>query len=150
MTIKSQRDFLAGLFLIAVGGGFAIGATQYSFGVASKPGPGYFPLGLGVILAILGLIVLVTSFVRKVEGGDPVGAIPWRPLICVVGALVFFGFALPRVGFVISFPLMIIFTAMAGDEFRWKDAILNAVVLTVFSYGIFVAGLKLNIPLWPG
>ena len=93
--------------------------------------------------------MLVTSFVRKVEDGDPVGAIPWRPLICVVGALVFFGFALPRVGFVISFPLMIVFTAMAGDEFRWKEAILNAVLLTAFSYGIFVAGLKLTIPLWP-
>ena len=149
MTIRSQRDFLAGLFLIAVGGGFAVGATQYSFGVAARPGPGYFPLGLGIILAILGLIVLVTSFVRKVEGGDPVGTIPWRPLICVVGALVFFGFALPRVGFVISFPLMIIFTAMASDEFRWKEAIFNAALLTAFSYGIFVAGLKLNIPLWP-
>jgi len=150
MTIRSQRDFLAGLFLVIVGGAFAIGATQYNFGIAARPGPGYFPLGLGIILAVLGLIVLATSLVRKVEGGDPVGSIPWRPLICVVGALVFFGFALPRVGFVISFPLMIVFTAMAGDEFRWKDAILNAVVLTVFSYGIFVAGLKLNIPLWPG
>jgi len=149
MTIRSQRDFLAGLFLIAVGGGFAIGATQYNFGIAARPGPGYFPLGLGIILAILGLIVLATSFVRNVEGGDPVGSIPWRPLICVVGALAFFGFALPRVGFVISFPLMIIFTAMAGDEFRWKEAIFNAALLTAFSYGIFVAGLKLNIPLWP-
>ncbi|MBK7080892.1 MAG: tripartite tricarboxylate transporter TctB family protein [Betaproteobacteria bacterium] len=149
MTIRSQRDFLAGLFLVIVGGAFAIGATQYNFGIASRPGPGYFPLGLGLILAVLGLIVLATSLVREIEGGDPVGSIPWRPLICIAGALVFFGFALPRVGFVISFPLMIVFTAMAGDEFRWKEAIFNAVLLTAFSYGVFVAGLKLTIPLWP-
>lgn len=149
MKIGSQRDFYSGLFLIVVGGAFAIGATQYNFGVSSKPGPGYFPLGLGIILVILGLVVLLTSLGRDVEDGDPIGAIPWRPLICIVGALVFFGFALPRIGFVISFPLMIIITAFAGDEFRWKEAMLNAVVLTAFSYGIFIAGLKLTIPVWP-
>ena len=30
-----------------------------------------------------------------------------------------------------------------------KDFFINAALLTAFSYGIFVAGLKLNIPLWP-
>ena len=65
MTIRSQRDFLAGLFLVIVGGAFAIGATQYNFGIASRPGPGYFPLGLGLILTVLGLIVLATSLVRS-------------------------------------------------------------------------------------
>ncbi len=149
MRIGSQRDFFAGLFLVVVGVGFAIGATQYSFGVASKPGPGYFPLGLSVMLVLLGLGIVATSFARRPKDGDPVGAIPWRPLLCIVGALVFFGFALPRFGFVISFPLMIVLTAFGGDEFRWKDALLNAVLLTVFSYLVFIAGLKLTIPVWP-
>ena len=149
MRIGSQRDFAAGIFLAVVGVGFAIGATQYSFGVASRPGPGYFPLGLGVILALLGLGIVATSFVRHPKGGEPVGSIPWRPLLCIVGALVFFGFTLPRAGFLVSFPLMIIITAFGGDEFRWKDALLNAVVLTVFSYLVFIAGLQLTIPVWP-
>jgi hypothetical protein len=149
MKIGSQRDFFAGLFLTLVGAAFAIGATRYSFGVAAKPGPGYFPFGLGIILTVLGLVVLVNSFIRRVDGGDPVGAIPWRPLICIVGALVFFGFALPRVGFLISFPLMIVMTAYGGNEFRWKDAALNAIVLTAFSYLVFITGLKLTIPIWP-
>jgi hypothetical protein len=149
MRIGSQRDFAAGLFLVVVGGGFAIGATQYSFGVASRPGPGYFPLGLGVILALLGLGIAASGFVRRSKDGEPLGSIPWRPLLCIIGALVFFGFALPRVGFVISFPLMIILTAYGGDEFRLKDALLNAVVLTAFSYLVFIAGLQLTIPVWP-
>jgi hypothetical protein len=38
---------------------------------------------------------------------------------------------------------------MAGDEFRWKEAILNAVILTAGSWAIFSLGLKLTIPLWP-
>jgi drug/metabolite transporter (DMT)-like permease len=149
VSIRSQKDLIAGAFLVVVGVAFAFGATHYNFGVSSKPGPGYFPFGLGVILALLGLIVFIGSFGRPMRGGDPVGAIPWRPLICIVGALLLFGFLLPRIGFLISFPLMIVLTAAGSTEFRWKDALLNALVLTVFSYLIFIAGLKLTIPLWP-
>ena len=138
MKIRSQRDFVAGLFLLIVGSAFALGATQYSFGVASKPGPGYFPFGLGVLLAGLGALIAFGALARGGEDGDPVGAIPWRPLLCIVGALVLFGFALPRFGFLLSFPVMIIVTSMGGDEFRWKDAILNAAILTAFSWLVFI------------
>jgi hypothetical protein len=149
MKIKSQRDFVSGIALIAIGAAFAIGATNYNFGVAVRPGPGYFPFGLGIILALLGLVVLVTSLVKHCADGDPIGAIPWRPLICIVGALVLFGFFLPRLGFLISFPIMIVLTSAGGNEFRWKDALLNAAVLTAMSYLIFIFGLQLNIPVWP-
>ena len=149
MRIKSQKDFVSGIALIAVGIAFAIGATNYSFGVAVRPGPGYFPFGLGIILALLGLIIFVTSFFRHCEDGDPIGAVPWRALFCVVGAIVFFGFFLPRLGFVITFPIMIIITSAGGTEFKWREAVLNATVLTAMSYLIFIFGLQLNIPVWP-
>ncbi len=149
MKIKSQKDFVAGLALIAVGAAFAIGATNYSFGVAVRPGPGYFPFGLGIILALLGGVVLFSAFTGGRADGDPIGRIPWRPLLCVVGALVFFGLALPRLGFLISFPVMIVLTSAGGSEFTWKDALLNAALLTALSYAIFIYGLQLTIPLWP-
>lgn len=149
MRIKSQKDFVSGIALIVVGMAFAIGATNYSFGVAIRPGPGYFPFGLGIILALLGMVVFVTSFFRHCENGDPIGSIPWRPLICVVGAIIFFGFFLPRLGFLLTFPVMIVITSAGGSEFRWRDALLNAAILTTMSYLIFIFGLKLNIPVWP-
>ena len=37
MTIKSQRDFWAGLLFIVVGVGFAWGATNYGFGTSARP-----------------------------------------------------------------------------------------------------------------
>ena len=149
MKIKSQKDFVSGLALIVVGLAFAIGATNYSFGTSIRPGPGYFPFGLGVILSILGLIVLYGAMTVERKNGDPIGSIPWRALICVVGAILFFGFFLPRLGFLISFPAMIIITSAGGKEFTWKDAILNAAILTVLSYAIFIYGLQLTIPVWP-
>ena len=114
-----------------------------------RPGPGYFPFGLGIILALLGIVVLLSAFTSQRTDGDPVGRIPWRPLLCVVGAIVFFGVALPRLGFFISLPVMIILTSAGSREFSWRDALLNAAVLTLASYAIFIYGLQLTMPLWP-
>jgi hypothetical protein len=149
LKIKSQRDFWSGLMFVVVGLAFSWGATAYSFGSSARPGPGYFPFGLGLLLAVLGAIVLFKALTIETEGGDPIGAVAWRPLLIIVGAVVVFGIALPRLGMYIALPLLVIMSAFAGDEFHWKDAVINAVVLTVFSWVIFIYGLKLTIPLLP-
>jgi hypothetical protein len=56
---------------------------------------------------------------------------------------------LEPLGMALSVPLLIVLTSLAGDEFHWKGVLVNAVVLTVFSWLIFIVGLKLTIPLWP-
>lgn len=149
MKIKSQRDFWSGLMFVIVGVVFAVGATNYSLGSSARPGPGYFPLMLSVIMAILGGVVLFKSLTIEVEGGDLIGAIAWKPLLVVVAAIVMFGFALPRLGMIVTVPILIIMTSFAGDEFHWKGVLLSAVVLTVGSWAIFILGLKLTIPMWP-
>ncbi len=149
MRIKSQRDFWSGLMFIVIGVVFAVGATNYSMGSSAKPGAGYFPLILSVIMAILGGIVLFKSMTIESEGGDPVGAFAWRPLIVTVSAIAVFGLALPRLGMFITIPLLICIVSLAGDEFHWKGVLLNCVVLTLGSWLIFIWGLNLTIPLKP-
>lgn len=149
MKIKSQKDFWSGLMFLVVGIGFAWGATEYSFGSSARPGPGYFPFGLGVLLAILGGAVLFKALTIESEGGDPIGGVAWKPLLIIVASVVLFGVMLPRLGVAITLPVLIVFSAMAGDEFRWRGALLSAVVLTVGSWFIFVWGLNLVLPVWP-
>ena len=168
MKIKSERDFWSGLMFIAIGVIFAVGATNYSMGPAcppndpcasslwarmsqlsAHPGAGYFPLGLSVLLTILGAIVLFKSLTIESEGGDPVGKFAWRPLIIVVAAIAVFGGMLEPLGMFISIPVLIVLTSLAGDEFHWKGVLISAVILTVASWGIFVLGLKLTIPVLP-
>lgn len=149
MKIKSQRDFLSGLMFLVVGVAFAWGATEYSFGTSARPGPGYFPFGLGVLLAVLGGFVLFKALTLESEGGDPIGAIAWRPLIVIVLAVAVFGIALPRLGLACTLPILITLASLASDEFHWRDVLLSSVVLTVGSWALFILGLKLTIPLWP-
>ncbi|MDL5033111.1 tripartite tricarboxylate transporter TctB family protein [Pelomonas sp. APW6] len=149
MKIKSQRDFWSGLLFLLVGLTFAWGATEYQFGSSAKPGPGYFPFSLGVLLALLGGMVLFKAVTIESAEGDPIGPIAWRPLLVIVGAIALFGLALPRLGLVVTLPLLVFISSLAGDEFHWRDALISAVVLTAGSWLIFVWGLKLTIPVWP-
>lgn len=149
MKIKSQRDFWSGLMFVVMGVGFAWGATEYSFGESARPGPGYFPFGLGILLAVFGGLVLFKALTLESQGGDPVGPIAWRPLLVITGSVVVFGLALPRLGLACSLPLLITLASLAGNEFRLRDVLISCVVLTVGSWALFIVGLKLSIPLWP-
>ena len=169
MKIKSQRDFWSGLMFMVVGIAFAWGSTSYSFGgtctdpairaslgfwecfakSSAKPGAAYFPFALGMLMAVLGAMVTFKALTIEVEGGDPIGAWAWKPLLVINGAVFFFGWALPHMGMVVALPILVILSAAAGNEFHWKDAIINSVVLTIGSWFIFIWGLKLTIPLLP-
>lgn len=149
MKIKSQKDFFSGLMFLVVGVSFAVGATNYSMGSSARPGAGYFPLMLSVIMAILGAVVLFKSLTIETEDGDPVGSIAWRPLLVVVGSIAVFGLTLPRLGLFVSLPLLIIMVSFAGDEFSWKGVLGSTVVLMAGSYLVFIWGLNLTIPLKP-
>jgi hypothetical protein len=149
LKIKSERDFWSGLMFMAVGIAFAWGATTYSFGSSARPGPGYFPFGLGVLMAILGGMVLFKALTFEVEGGDKIGHVAWKPLTMIVATVAIFGWMLPHMGMFVALPILIVVAALAGDEFHWKDALISCVILTAGSYIIFIYGLKLTIPLWP-
>jgi hypothetical protein len=168
LKIKSERDFWSGMMFLVVGVVFAIGATNYSMGPAcpandpcatslwarlsqlsAHPGAGYFPLGLSILVTLLGAVVLFKSLTIESDGGDPIGKIAWRPLIVIIVAIALFGVMLEPLGLAITVPVLIVIASLAGDEFHWKGVLANAIVLTIGSWAIFIWGLKLTIPLWP-
>jgi hypothetical protein len=149
VKIKSQRDFASGLMFILIGAGFAVGALNYTFGSSAKPGPAFFPFGLGVLMTLLGGLVLFKALTIESDDGEPIGHIAWRPLVVLVGAVVLFGLMLPKIGMAISLPVLVIVSSLASDEFSWKAALGSGLLLTLMAWGVFVKGLGLTIPLWP-
>jgi hypothetical protein len=59
MRFKSQRDFASGLVHTLVGVAFVLRARTHHVGTGATMGPGYFPLILGVILVLLGVVITV-------------------------------------------------------------------------------------------
>lgn len=157
MGIKSQKDFFSGLMFIAVGGAFAWGATNYQIGHSAQMGPGYFPLLLGILLAVIGSVIMFKSLVVETEDGDKIGAFAWRPLVFILSANIVFGImigglpsiGLPSLGLILGIFALTLIACHAGDRFNLKEALALASVLSVMSYGAFIMLLKLQFPAWP-
>jgi hypothetical protein len=145
--LRNNRDFIAGLLFIVLGGLAVVLARAYPFGTTMRMGPGYFPTVLGVILLLFGVYVLA----RGVRSGDKVrGEWGWKPLALIALSIVLFGFLLDRVGMVPATVVTLMVAAAAGREFRWKEVILLAAVMAAFSVAVFSYGLKLPYPLLGG
>jgi hypothetical protein len=157
MKIKSQKDFFSGLMFSGVGVAFAWGASTYNIGSGARMGPGYFPLMLGIVLALLGALVMFKSLVIETEGGDPIGKWAWRPLAYVLGANLAFGVLLgglpsikvPAMGMILGIYALTIIASLAGERFKLRDVLILATILSVGSYLAFIVLLKLQIQVWP-
>jgi hypothetical protein len=157
LRIKSQKDFASGLMFTAAGVAFAWGATNYTIGEGARMGPGYFPLMLGILLGILGLVITFTALVVETEDGQPIGRIAWKPLGFIIGANVLFGvllagvprFGIPAFGLIVAIYGLVLVASRAGDEYKIKEVLILATVLAVLSYFAFVKLLNLQFPVWP-
>ena len=146
VSIRAPKDFWAGVMFIAFAAVALYVSRNYSLGTTIRMGPGYFPMLLGGMLALIGGILVVRSLVIA---GDPLGHVRVLPLVVVAVAVVLFGVLLPRLGLVITLPLVIVVSALASVQSRRWEVLILALMLTVFSALVFVYGLRLPIPLWP-
>jgi len=90
VKIKSPKDFWAGLMFIGFGLFFVIWAlTHYQMGTAVRMGPAYFPAVLGGLLAVLGAIVLLESFVLRVDAESAMLKLPFNIIDLVIALAVF-------------------------------------------------------------
>ena len=157
MNIKSQKDFFSGLMFMVVGVAFAWGATTYSVGTGARMGPGYFPLLLGILLALLGGVVTFKSLVVETEDGEKIGSWAWKPLFYIIAANLVFGvllgglpsIKLPAFGLIAAIYALTVIASMAGEEFKLKEVLILATILSIMSYLAFIMLLKLQFPVWP-
>lgn len=157
MNIKSQKDFFSGLMFMGVGAAFAVGASGYTVGNGARMGPGYFPLALGVLLAILGAAITFKALVVETIDGDKIGSFAWKPLFFIIAANLVFGasigglplIGLKPLGLIVGIYLLTYIASHAGEEHNFKEVAILATILAAMSYVAFILLLKLQFPVWP-
>lgn len=157
MRVKNAKDFYAGVLFMLVGSAFAWGALELTVGTAARMGPGYFPLLLGVMLALLGGVMMLRAVWGQVRADQTVGRWAWKPLLAIIAANLVFGVALgglpllklPALGLMVGIYGLTFVACLAGERFKPKEAALLATVLALLSYLAFVLLLKLQLPVWP-
>ena len=148
--IIARKDVLAGLLFCAIALLGLFLSRDYPIGTALRMGTGYVPRLLCWILLGLGTLILVQGL-REMEAERPVSrhTSAWRPVIFVTASLVFFGLSIERLGLVVSILVLIGIGAVAARGLRLVETMAAALVLIVLSWGIFILGLGLAIPVWP-
>ena len=140
---RNPKDFWTGLLYIVFGASAIIIARDYNMGTAVRMGPAFFPTILGAVLAVIGAIAVIRSFITP---GTPIGAVSFKGLVLVTLSVVAFGFLVRGVGLVVSLPLLVIISAYASTRFRWRTTLIMAAGLTIFCALVFVEGLGIPLP----
>ena len=105
MQIKNPKDFWAGVMFMGFGLAFVIIAAGtpdfvnrmfgdklipgYQIGSAVRMGPAYFPIVLGGLLAVLGAVIFLRSFVSGITGAAAAVKLPFNIIDLTVAVLVF-------------------------------------------------------------
>jgi hypothetical protein len=147
IALRNNKDFWAGIMLIAVGAASIFIARGYPFGSTMRMGPGYFPSMLGGILALFGIYVLIIGL----RSGEKITVhCSLRALIILTLSLVAFGFLMTHAGFIPAMAVLIFGSSSAGRDFKFVEILLLTVILTGLSVAIFIWGLGLPYPLIKG
>jgi len=162
--VLTHKHVLSGLMFMAIA---ILGlwlSRDYPIGTALRMGTGYVPrllcwilLGLGVVVLVQGLRAAQASHepgssARYAQGTQLVSsgqAWGWRPVVFVTASLVIFGLSIERLGLVLSILLLVGVGAVAARGLRLVETLAAALVLIALSWGIFILGLGLTIPVWP-
>jgi hypothetical protein len=143
-TTRRRADLLAGAVFVAFGLAFAVTSATYEVGTPQRMGPGYFPLVLGGLLALLGVLIIVKGLVA---GAHPIGAVPWRSVVLLLVAVLFFAATVRGLGLVPALFVTTLLAALAGRQPGIGQAVVIAAGLTALSVVIFVLALQLRLPL---
>lgn len=138
------KDVGAGGLFVAIGLFFALDAAfNLRIGKAFAMGPGYFPVVLGSILVLFGLVIALRAIGKPSE---VFGAVSWRGIALVMGGIFFFAFTVRGLGVGIALFVCTFTAAQSSGGLGWKTSMLMALAITVFSILVFIKLLGLPYP----
>lgn len=132
---------------------FALYIIRESFGIDvgefHEPGPGFFPLVGGILLAVLATILLLQSILVKSRTMDSTAQgerVNSRlPVYTLIGLLVY-ALIFNRLGFLLSTFLLVIFLSKLLEHKKWWGILLTAGIVSLAFYTIFDVLLRSGLP----
>jgi len=134
-VIRHPKDFWTGIIFLFFGLAAVVIGQDYSMGTAGRMGPAYFPVVLGALLALVGLIAVVRSMLRP---GEPVGRFYVKEIVLILSAVLLFGFLVRGAGLVPAALALVVLSACASRSFHLGRTLLLGVGLAIFAVVLFV------------
>lgn len=142
--IRHPKDFWSGAMFMFFGLAAVIIGQDYPMGTAGRMGPAYFPVILGAILSVIGLVCLLRALFVK---GEAMEKFAWRDLILITVAVLLFGVLVRGAGMIVAVIVLVIISAYGSKQFNWKASVILAVGAALFCALVFVKALGIPLPL---
>ena len=142
------------LFLFSFGAFICEEARKLDYGLIVKPGPGFFPFWLGILLMIVSLVLIghyaLEKFDPSVASQRLWKGLAWGKVLYSLGSLVIYAVFLETVGYIITTFLLLFFLFLGVGSQRWLVAILGSLTTSFITYALFKLWLQVQLPvgLW--
>jgi putative tricarboxylic transport membrane protein len=153
--VKSGQERIAAAVLWIFSVVYLCAGSQLKFGVLKKPGAGFIPMAIGVLLFLSASAYLYRALAGKSNAplSEGEGAQPWKldwlPVLGITGCLIAYPFLLGRLHFIVA-TAGCTFVMLLSLRFRKHiRALLVAALIGVASYLLFSFVLGVVLPNGP-
>jgi hypothetical protein len=146
----NRDEAIGGILIFLFGAVTAYFSLRMPVGTFRAAGSGLFPLGLGILLMGLSMILVIKSWVpsQSVEEKKPRYEVPrsGKQVILFLGAIVLATFLFDRLGYpLVSFLLLIALLRALGVK-RWAYNLSLSLLTATGAYILFVLWLQIPLP----
>jgi hypothetical protein len=139
-------DVAFGGFLILLAIVAMTETRNLTIGTTADMGPGYVPRALSLLIMTFGLVIAGRGLFAKRR---LLPAIKLRPILSVLVSLAAFALLLPRGGLALATLATMACSTFSTADYKWRESIIFAVIITAFTIVLFVYGLGLPLSIWP-
>ena len=146
-----KRDRVSSLFFLVVGILFIIGSFDYAIWDRYGPGPGFFPLLLGIIFSFLSFLLIVSIFMKEHPGEELVESdslnfpIIHKTMIYLIFLFCFY-FLFNRLGFLLTILFFMMGVLILFSRKSIKFSLSLSIFTSILTYLIFVRLLGVQLP----
>ena len=152
-----QRRVVSTSAAVAAGGGILglyliISSRSFPAGFNSLPGPGFFPLILGLLIVVFSVMIAFEARApfptATATESDPTVSekprSPWFRPCLTIALLAFFLFSWELVPFLVRTPILVA-GLMRVSGSSWRSALIASILFTAVVYGLFQLGLRVDL-----
>lgn len=147
--VAYNKDYYGGALMFLLGAGAALKGRSYGIGTLSNMGSGFFPVALGVLLALIGATLMLGA--KREVRDEPVGllrAADSRGWLCIVFGMAAF-VCIGRFGGLVPATFAIVFISALGDrQNTLRTALILSTVMVAIGVVVFRWALQLQLPLF--
>jgi hypothetical protein len=145
---RYNKDYYGGALMSLLGAGAIYAGFGYKVGTLSAMGPGYFPVAIGAVLALMGILIALGARSTVASGEDKHQAPEWRGWFCITASIIAF-IVLGEYGGLLPATFAVVFIAALGDrQNTLKHAVLLALGVCVVAVVVFWWALHMQFPLF--